>query len=239
MYLFDSFKFDFLTRNIFQHFRWHTFLDELETNCSSIHLNLNFFSLAQINNDSIFLSSQLYLWATISSQSALLLVTLASSLILKCHSQTNSTPCLRLVIFISETSVLSYLSSPFTTLDSHQRQEKNRVNLSSPAHFLQTKLLHMPKKSRVYLTFSPHFFQTRLLLWFYPTPKEKSSLPHFFTFSQSFANGNRKVDSISLFQRIYIRLDFYQRQGKSRVSYYFQTRLLQGQEMTHDLLFCL
>ena len=42
----------------------------------------------------------------ISSQSALLLVILASSSILTCHSLIKLTPCLSLVIFISETSVV-------------------------------------------------------------------------------------------------------------------------------------
>ena len=47
----------------------------------------------------------------ISSQSALLLVILASSLILTCHSQIKLTPCLSLVIFISETSVATFVIS--------------------------------------------------------------------------------------------------------------------------------
>ena len=42
----------------------------------------------------------------ISSQSAILLVILASFSILTCHSQIKLTPCLNLVIFISETSVV-------------------------------------------------------------------------------------------------------------------------------------
>ena len=46
------------------------------TNCSSIHLKLNSYSLVQNNNGSNFLNSQLYLSAMISSQSALLLVNL-------------------------------------------------------------------------------------------------------------------------------------------------------------------
>ena len=73
------------------------------TNCSSIHPKLNSYSLVQNNNGSNFLNSQLYLSAMISSQSALLLVILASSSILICHLQIKLTPCLSLVIFISET----------------------------------------------------------------------------------------------------------------------------------------
>ena len=77
---------------------------------------LNSYSLVQNNNGSNFLNSQLYLSAMISSQSALLLVILASSLILTCHSQIKSTPCLNLVIFISETSVVFVISFLFLQL---------------------------------------------------------------------------------------------------------------------------
>ena len=56
------------------------------TNCSSIHPKLNSYSLVQNNNGSSFLNLQLYLSAMISSQSALLLVILASSSILTCYS---------------------------------------------------------------------------------------------------------------------------------------------------------
>ena len=52
----------------------------------------------------------------ISSQSALLLVILASSSILICHSQIKLTPCLSLVIFISETSVVFVISFLFLQL---------------------------------------------------------------------------------------------------------------------------
>ena len=86
------------------------------TNCSSIHPKLNSYSLVQNNNGSNFLNSQLYLSAMISSQSALLLVILASSLILTCHSQIKLTPCLSLVIFISETSVVFVISFLFLQL---------------------------------------------------------------------------------------------------------------------------
>ena len=51
--------------------------------------------------------------AMISFQSALLLVILGSSSILACHSQIKSTPCLYLVIFISETSVVFVISVLF------------------------------------------------------------------------------------------------------------------------------
>ena len=54
------------------------------TNCSSIHLKLNFFSLAQNNSVSNFLILQTYLSAMISSQSVPLLAILASSLTLTC-----------------------------------------------------------------------------------------------------------------------------------------------------------
>ena len=54
--------------------------------------------------------------AMISSQSALLLVILASSLILTCHSQIKLTPCLSLVIFISETFVVFVISFLFLQL---------------------------------------------------------------------------------------------------------------------------
>ena len=74
------------------------------------------YSLVQNNNGSNFLNSQLYLSAMISSQSALLLVILASSLILTCHSQIKLTPCLSLVIFISETSVVFVISFLFLQL---------------------------------------------------------------------------------------------------------------------------
>ena len=86
------------------------------TNCSSIHPKLNSYSLVQNNNGSNFLNLQLYLSAMISSQSALLLVILASSLILTCHSQIKLTPCLSLVIFISETSVVFVISFLFLQL---------------------------------------------------------------------------------------------------------------------------
>ena len=52
----------------------------------------------------------------ISSQSALLLVILASSSILTYHSQIKLTPCLNLVIFISETSVVFVISFLFLQL---------------------------------------------------------------------------------------------------------------------------
>ena len=74
------------------------------------------YSLVQNNNGSNFLNSQFYLLAMISSQSALLLVILASSLILTCHSQIKLTPCLSLVIFISETSVVFVISFLFLQL---------------------------------------------------------------------------------------------------------------------------
>ena len=86
------------------------------TNCSSIHLKLNSYSLVQNNNGSNFLNLQLYLSAMISSQSALLLVILASSSILTCHSQIKLTPGLSLVIFISETSVVFVISFLFLQL---------------------------------------------------------------------------------------------------------------------------
>ena len=86
------------------------------TNCFSIHPKLNSNSLVQNNNGSNFLNSQLYLSAMISSQSALLLVILASSSILICHSQIKLTPCLSLVIFISETSVVFVISFLFLQL---------------------------------------------------------------------------------------------------------------------------
>ena len=86
------------------------------TNCSSIHPKLNFYSLVQNNNGSNFLNLQLYLSAMISSQSTFLLVILASSSILTCHSQIKLTPCLSLVIFISETSVVFVISFLFLQL---------------------------------------------------------------------------------------------------------------------------
>ena len=61
---------------------------------------------------SSLLNSQLYLSAMISS----LLVILASSSILTCHSQIKLTPCLSLVIFISETSVVFVISFLFLQL---------------------------------------------------------------------------------------------------------------------------
>ena len=56
------------------------------TNCSSIHLKLNFFSLAQNNNVLNFLILQTYLSAMISYQSVPQLAILASSLTLTCLS---------------------------------------------------------------------------------------------------------------------------------------------------------
>ena len=106
----------------------NTFSDILSwTNCSSIHPKLNSYSLVQNNNGSNFLNLQLYLSAMISSQSALLLVILASSSILTCHSQIKLTPCL--VIFISETSVVFVISFLFLQL---QRLPIH----SSPANFI-------------------------------------------------------------------------------------------------------
>ena len=75
------------------------------TNCSSIHLKLNFFLLAQNNSVSNFLILQTYLSAMISSQSVPLLAILASSLTLTCLSLNKSTLFPNLVIFTSETSV--------------------------------------------------------------------------------------------------------------------------------------
>ena len=75
------------------------------TNCSSIHLKLNFFSLAQNNSVSNFLILQTYLSAIISSQSVPLLAILASSLTLTCLSLIKSTVYPNLVIFIFETSI--------------------------------------------------------------------------------------------------------------------------------------
>ena len=86
------------------------------TNCFSIHPKLNSYSLVQNTNGSNFLNSQLYLSAMISSQSALLLVILASSSSLTCHSQIKLTPRLSLVIFISETSVVFVISFLFLQL---------------------------------------------------------------------------------------------------------------------------
>ena len=86
------------------------------TDCSSIHPKLNSYSLVQNNNGSNFLNLELYLSAMISSQSALLLVILASSLILTCHSQIKLSPCLSLIIFISETSVVFVISFLFLQL---------------------------------------------------------------------------------------------------------------------------
>ena len=81
-----------------------------------IHPKLNSYSLVQNNNGSNFLNLQLYLSAMISSQSVLLLVILASSSILTCHLQIKLTPCLSLVIFISETSVVFVISFLFLQL---------------------------------------------------------------------------------------------------------------------------
>ena len=99
------------------------------TNCSSIHPKLNSYSLVQNNNGSNFLNSQLYLSAMISFPSGLLLVILASFSILTCHSQNKLTPCLRLVIFISETPVVFVISSLFLQL-------QRLPNHSSPANLI-------------------------------------------------------------------------------------------------------
>ena len=75
------------------------------TNCSSIHLKLNFFSLAQNNNVLNFLILQTYLSAMISYQSVPQLAILASSLTLTCPALIKSTLYPNLVIFTFETSV--------------------------------------------------------------------------------------------------------------------------------------
>ena len=71
-------------------------------------------------------------------------------------------------------------------------------------------------KSQVYLTFSLHFSPTRL----FTTAVEKSSLTHFLTSllsDSTFYNGSGKVESNSLSHFTSLRLDFLQRQWKSRV----------------------
>ena len=91
--LFHSVKFNFFNWNTIQYFLWHTLLDARTqtNNCFLINPKLNSCSLVQNNNGSNFLNSQLYLSAMISSQSALLLVILASYLILTCYSQVKLT----------------------------------------------------------------------------------------------------------------------------------------------------
>ena len=76
-----------------------------ESNHRPIHLELNFFLLAQNNSVSNFLILQTYLSAMMSSQLVPLLAILASSSTLACLSLIRSTPCPTLVISTSETSV--------------------------------------------------------------------------------------------------------------------------------------
>ena len=68
------------------------------------------------NNGSNFLNSQLYLSALISSQSALLLEILASSLILTCHSQIKLTPCLSCNFHIRDIRRIRHLPLSAATL---------------------------------------------------------------------------------------------------------------------------
>ena len=113
-----------------------TFLSLLQTQLLHFEMLSNTFSdiLSWMNSNKLLLNpskteflligtkqqrlkfSQLYLSAMISSQSALLLVILASSSILTCHSQIKLTPCLSLVIFISETSVVFVICFLFLQL---------------------------------------------------------------------------------------------------------------------------
>ena len=75
------------------------------------------------------------------------------------------------------------------------------------------------QQSRVFLTFSLHFSPTRL----FTTAVEKSNLPHFLTSllsDSTFHIGSGKVESTSLSHSTSLsslRLDFLQRQYKSRV----------------------
>ena len=103
------------------------------TNCSSIHLKLNFFLLAQNNNVSNFLTLQTYLSAMISSQSVPLLAILASSLTLTCLSLNKSTLYPNLVIFTSETSVEFFIFFLF------QQPQPLQIHLS-PANL--TTVIH-------------------------------------------------------------------------------------------------
>ena len=93
-----------------------------------------------------------------------------------------------------------------------------KVESTSLSHFTSLRLDFSQRrwKSRVYLTFSLHSSPTRL----FTTAVEKSSLPHFLTSflsDSTFYNGSGKVESTSLSHFTSVRLDFLQRQWKSRV----------------------
>ena len=120
-----------------------------------------------------------------------------------------------------------------------QRQWKSRVHLTFSLHFCPTRLFTtaMEKSSL------PHFLtsllsdstfyngngkveSTSLSLTsllsdsIFTTAMEKSSLPHFLTSllsDSTFYNGSGKVESTSLSHFTSLRLDFSQRQWKSRV----------------------
>ena len=115
---------------------------------------------------------------------------------------------------------------------------------TSLSHFTSLRLDFSQRqwRSRVYLTFSLHFSPTRLFTTavekssidstFY-NGSENSSLPHFLTSllsDSTFHNGSGKVESTSFSHSTSLRLDFLQRQWKSRVYLTFslhfsQTRL--------------
>ena len=102
--------------------------------------------------------------------------------------------------------------------DSTFHNDSGKFEPTSLSHFTSLRLDFSQRqwKSRVYLTFSLHFSPTRLLI----TAVEKSSLPHFLTTllsDSTFHNGRGKVESTSLSHFTSLRLDFSQRQRKSRV----------------------
>ena len=103
VHLSHAFKFNFFTWNTFQYLHWHTLLDELKQIAPQSVQNWISTYRHKATATQIFSTHNFISWQMISSQSALLLVILASSLIQTCHSQIKLTPCLSLVAFISET----------------------------------------------------------------------------------------------------------------------------------------
>ena len=101
--------------------------------------------------------------------------------------------------------------------DSTLYNSSGKVKSTSLSNFTSLRLDFSQRqwKIRVYLTFSLHFSPTRL----FTTAVEKSSLPHLLTSllsDSTLYNGSGKVESTSLSNFTSLRLDFSQRQWKSR-----------------------
>ena len=123
----------------------------------------------------------------------------------------------RLFTTAVEKSSLPHFLTPLLS-DSTFKNGNRNVDSTSLSHFTSVRLDFSQRqwKGRVYLTFSLNFCPTRL----FTTAVEKSSLPHFLTpllSDSTFHNGDRNVESTSLPHFTSVRLDFSQRQWKSRV----------------------